>query len=88
MKKAEGVRQFDIAGVSCPICRFSAFYKTARGAGVASRFHVSMEEPWGVVPKPCRNSGELRGAKSGGCGAEITGPKTGGFGTVLTPLAR
>ncbi len=28
---AEGVRQFDRAGVTCQFCRFSAFYKTARG---------------------------------------------------------
>ncbi len=37
MKKAEGVRQSDIARISCQICRFSAFYKTARGAGVVSQ---------------------------------------------------
>ncbi len=28
----KGVQPFDIAGISYQVCRFSAFYKTARGA--------------------------------------------------------
>ena len=47
MKKAEGVSQFDLAGISCQICRFSAFYnqRGVREAQFTKKGEADLDTP-------------------------------------------